>query len=487
MEVETGRLVHTLEGKPINEAIAYSPDGSLLVGPLDRHTLNVWDAETGRVVHTLDTKQDIIRDAAFRPDGARLAVVGDGGLVTIWSVPGWEPVQSLRVSEQHAMRCRYSRDGKSLATLGLNWIKIWDGATGEYRFLIRGAGSDLAYTPDDGRIAASGDGGTVRFWDAKQEQGAFVHKAKDNLYDASFSGDGRRIVDASGSILDASTGAVVRSLPTPKGETTSDAVLFPDGKRAIFFRYKSDPPGGRITTGDLILWDVETGREIKRLEAFQFPHCLEISPDGRWLLTLVTRENDETYSQSELTLRDATTWEPVYTRKDPAVYGRCAVFSSDSRSILLGKKEHVALIEIPTGRELATYGPLRTHPLAVALSTDRRWVAAAPSVEDPSGGTVHIWDAASRVETRVIPQTAGESVTTLSFSPDGRRLASAGFDAKIKIWDTESGLELLTLNGHTSWIWKTHFSPDGRRVLSCGRDKTLRLWDATPLGADAAH
>ena len=67
-----------------------------------RATLNVWDAETGKVVRTIDTKEDIIRDAAFRPDGARLAVVGDSGRATIWSVPGWEPVQSLRVSEQHA-------------------------------------------------------------------------------------------------------------------------------------------------------------------------------------------------------------------------------------------------------------------------------------------------------------------------------------------------------------------------------------------------
>src|SRR5262249_848810 len=162
VELETGRLVHTLEGKPINEAIVYSPDGSLLVGPLDFHTLNVWDAESGRGVHTLDTKQAIIPDAGFRPDGARLAVVGDGGLVTIWSVPGWEPLQSLRVSEQHAMRCRYSRDGKSLATLGLNWTRIWDGVTGEYRFLIRGARFDLDFTPDGAMIAAAGGAGTGR-------------------------------------------------------------------------------------------------------------------------------------------------------------------------------------------------------------------------------------------------------------------------------------------------------------------------------------
>ena len=101
--------------------------------------------------------------------------------------------------------------------------------------------------------------------------------------------------------------------------------------------------------------------------------------------------------------------------------------------------------------------------------------------------TVHIWDAASGAEVQVIPQTAGEDVTTLSFSPDGRRLASAGFDAKVKIWDTETGQELLTLSGHKSWIWKMHFSPDGKRILSCGRDRTVRIWDGRPLGADAAH
>jgi WD40 repeat protein len=101
--------------------------------------------------------------------------------------------------------------------------------------------------------------------------------------------------------------------------------------------------------------------------------------------------------------------------------------------------------------------------------------------------TVHLWDAASGAEVQVIPQTAEEQVTTLSFSPDGRRLASAGFDAKVKIWDTETGQELLTLAGHKTWIWKMHFSPDGNRIVSCGRDRTLRIWDGRPLGADFSH
>src|SRR5262245_48053747 len=90
---------------------------------------------------------------------------------------------------------------------------------------------------------------------------------------------------------------------------------------------------------------------------------------------------------------------------------------------------------------------------ALAVSPDARWVAAALSEIGVGDLTVHVWDAAIGAEVHVIPQTAEETVTSLFFSPDGKRLASAGFNAKVKIWDTESGLELLTLAGHTSWIW----------------------------------
>ena len=328
VDAETGRVVRTIEGKgkPINDALTYSPDGSLLVGPMDSRTLSVWDAETGKLVRTIDTKEVSVRDAAFRPDGARLAVVGDSGKATIWSVPGWEPVQSLRVCEQLAMRCRYSHDGKSLATLGSNWIKIWDGGTGEYRFLIRGARFELDFTPDGGRITSSGDAGTVRFWDARQEQGALVHTAKESLYDASFSRDGRRIIDAVGTVLDAATGAVVRTITAPSGQSVIRAALYPDGHRAAVFRYTGPPPYTK--PGELVLWDIDAGRELKKLDDVPFG-SLAVSPDGRWLMTQNHREGDETWSQSELIVRDAATWEPVLTRKNPPVFGSHAVFTKD--------------------------------------------------------------------------------------------------------------------------------------------------------------
>jgi WD40 repeat protein len=483
VDVGSGRVAWTADGKPINDALAFSPDGKWLVGPADGRTLNVWDAGDGKVARTIDTRETIVRDAAFHPDGSRLAVAGDSGRVTVWSVPGWEIVQSLQVTEQHASRCRFSPDGKALAGQGAGVIKVWDGATGIPLFTIRGANSELAFTPDGGRIAAVGDEDAVWFWDAKPGQGALVHKEKQSLYHARFAPDGRRVLDDEGTVLDVATGAVMRTIPRPE-EGAMSATFLPDGRRAILARYQWDPKTGRPTPADLVLWDLEAGREVQHRTVSPAPFGLDVSPDGRWLLSLSTREDDETYSQKELVVRDAATWEPVLTRSDPPVYGRYAVFARDSRTILAGTKGGVALIEVPSGRVRATYGPCDGSPLAVAISPDGRRVAAAG--KGKTGSVVHVWDAESAVKRHAIPQTATEDVVALAFSPDGRRLASAGFDAKVKLWDAESGLELLTLSGHTSWIWEVWFSPDGRRIVSCSRDRTVRIWDAGALMTESS-
>ena len=284
-----------------------------------------------------------------------------------------------------------------------------------------------------------------------------------------------------GTVLDAATGAVVRTITAPSGQSVIRAALYPDGHRAVVFRYTGPPPYTK--PGELVLWDIDAGRELKKLDDVPFG-SLTVSPDGRWLMTQNHRERDETWSQSELIVWDAATWEPVLTRKNPPVFGSCAMFTKDSKSVVVGTKDGVAVLEIPSGQELKTFGPLSSHPEAVAVSADGRWIAAAPGAGRQVRWTavaVHLWDTATGAEVQVIPQTAGEGIWALSFSPDGRRLASAGYDAKVKVWDTETGQELLTLAGHKSWIWKMQFSPDGNRILSCGRDRTLRIWDGSPL------
>ena len=65
----------------------------------------------------------------------------------------------------------------------------------------------------------------------------------------------------------------------------------------------------------------------------------------------------------------------------------------------------------------------------------------------------------------------------MSFSPDGKRLASASGDQTLKLWDAATGQELLTLKGHTGEVTGVSFSPDGKRLASASDDQTLKLWD----------
>jgi len=73
-------------------------------------------------------------------------------------------------------------------------------------------------------------------------------------------------------------------------------------------------------------------------------------------------------------------------------------------------------------------------------------------------------------------------VRSVAFHPKAPRLVSASNDGTIKVWDLESGQDLLTLPGQSREVGQAAFSPDGRWLASVGSDGTLRLWDDGPPG-----
>src|SRR5262249_34599454 len=83
-----------------------------------------------------------------------------------------------------------------------------------------------------------------------------------------------------------------------------------------------------------------------------------------------------------------------------------------------------------------------------------------------------------QVEPRVL-RGHGAAVWAVTYSRDGQRLASAGLDNLVHIWNPDSGELLLTLKGHTGPVWSVTFSTDGTRIATGSDDATVRLWDAT--------
>ena len=111
---------------------------------------------------------------------------------------------------------------------------------------------------------------------------------------------------------------------------------------------------------------------------------------------------------------------------------------------------------------------------SVSFSPDGKTIATGSSDD-----TVRLWDTATGRHLKTLTGHTS-SVESVSFSPDGKTIATGSSDDTVRLWDTATGRHLKTLIGHTGSVESVSFSPNGKTIATGGGswDKTVRLWDA---------
>jgi WD40 repeat protein len=109
---------------------------------------------------------------------------------------------------------------------------------------------------------------------------------------------------------------------------------------------------------------------------------------------------------------------------------------------------------------------------ALSFSGDGRTLASAGI-----GDAVTLWDVGDGGELTRFRGHMWSCITSIAFSPDDRIVASASIDGTVRLWDVNSETTLAVLRGHRGLVMTVAFSPDGQTLASAGDDEIVRVWD----------
>jgi WD40 repeat protein len=215
-----------------------------------------------------------------------------------------------------------------------------------------------------------------------------------------------------------------------------------------------------------------TGIQYRYLRAFNF------SADGRWLAGIETIQ-----TASQMRVWDLVTRQGVpLTNAFGAILIGC--ISPDGNTVAAGGEDGLLkLWDRASGRDLPWPATGTTESVhSIVFTRDSRTLAFA------QGDAIRLADLSHTVKEVTSFRTESNSDTpcVLTFSPDGRTLATGSFSGPIELWDVPSRRRLRILHGHRARIKSLAFFSDGQSLLSGSEDTTVRLWKLGTRAKDTA-
>lgn len=494
----------------------FSQDSSVLAWAQADGTLTLSRADNGQTVRVLGPIPQL-RDFAFTPNAAAIIAATADGAIRQYGVDG-SPAVARGKREAGLSRLAISPDGKAAATLGPSGaepVVLFDLATGRERGRITGSWSQLLllrFAADSNTIIASGFDGRLFSLDLATQttRDAYVgHRSR--VLEAAASSDGRQIISVSAEGVAKTWDLPLRPLATVSAvaHRPSALAVVPDGSGEVLIGSYSG----------LIAWNTRTRSEIRRYEdpdsdvavagaavdragRFVAAGCRDgqiriWQRDGKQLQQRKVRG----YSVSSLAfspdgknvvLCDAEGKLLLHPIADgPAVSGPTVITQRAAPEATGGRNLAFSLAFSPDGTRLAVgdaAGSIRLWSWPemkfiqeitdgedgvrrLVFSPDGKWIAGGSHLP-----RVVIRDATTLLPARVVTWTFA-GVSSLAFNPSSDRLMIGCYDGKLRLCGTETGTELLSLDGDRQEQWGA-FLDGGESYLFLDLRGEARIWGA---------